>query len=155
MRAKWSKDLEVKQERFSYAAQMQEQRADRADTRSKAQRSFDKDTNRRRYDDRGGRAYSSDEYENGYGQERSYSAGRVYGGVKNEANNHEEKQSQGNYSRNWGYSSTRSGQYREADESALQRQKRNVSRQGSSMRKVDRKEERKVRVWGANGVKDL
>ena len=48
MRAKWSKDLEVKQERFSYAAQMQEQRADRADTRSKAQRSFDKDTNRRR-----------------------------------------------------------------------------------------------------------
>ena len=81
MRAKWSKDLEVKQERFSYAAQMQEQRADRADTRSKAQRSFDKDTNRRRYDDRGGRAYSSDEYENGYGQERSYSAGRVYGGV--------------------------------------------------------------------------
>lgn len=155
MRAKWSKDLEVKQERFSYAAQMQEQRADRADTRSKAQRSFDKDTNRRRYDDRGGRGYSSDEYENGYGQERSYSAGRVYGGVKNEANNHEEKQSQGNYSRNWGYSSTRSGQYREADESALQRQKRNVSRQGSSMRKVDRKEERKVRVWGANGVKDL
>ena len=155
MRAKWSKDLEVKQERFSYAAQMQEQRADRADTRSKAQRSFDKDTNRRRYDDRGGRAYSSDEYENGYGQERSYSAGRVYGGVNNEANNHEEKQSQGNYSRNWGYSSTRSGQYREADESALQRQKRNVSRQGSSMRKVDRKEERKVRVWGANGVKDL
>ena len=155
MRAKWSKDLEVKQERFSYAAQMQEQRADRADTRSKAQRSFDKDTNRRRYDDRGGRAYSSDEYENGYGQERCYSAGRVYGGVKNEANNHEEKQSQGNYSRNWGYSSTRSGQYREADESALQRQKRNVSRQGSSMRKVDRKEERKVRVWGANGVKDL
>ena len=155
MRAKWSKDLEVKQERFSYAAQMQEQRADRADTRSKAQRSFDKDTNRRRYDDRGGRAYSSDEYENGYGQERSYSAGRVYGGVKNEANNHEEKQSQGNYSRNWGYSSTRSGQYREADESALQRQKRNVSRQGSSMRKFDRKEERKVRVWGANGVKDL
>lgn len=155
MRAKWSKDLEAKQERFSYAAQMQEQRADRADTRSKAQRSFDKDTNRRRYDDRGGRAYSSDEYENGYGQERSYSAGRVYGGVKNEANNHEEKQSQGNYSRNWGYSSTRSGQYREADESALQRQKRNVSRQGSSMRKVDRKEERKVRVWGANGVKDL
>ena len=155
MRAKWSKDLEVKQERFSYAAQMQEQRADRADTRSKAQRSFDKDTNRRRYDDRGGRAYSSDEYENGYGQERSYSAGRVYGGVKNEANSHEEKQSQGNYSRNWGYSSTRSGQYREADESALQRQKRNVSRQGSSMRKVDRKEERKVRVWGANGVKDL
>ena len=155
MRAKWSKDLEVKQERFSYAAQMQEQRADRADTRSKAQRSFDKDTNRRRYDDRGGRAYSSDEYENGYGQERSYSAGRVYGGVKNEANNHEEKHSQGNYSRNWGYSSTRSGQYREADESALQRQKRNVSRQGSSMRKVDRKEERKVRVWGANGVKDL
>lgn len=155
MRAKWSKDLEVKQERFSYAAQMQEQRADRADTRSKAQRSFDKDTNRRRYDDRGGRAYSSDEYENGYGQERSYSAGRVYGGVKNEANNHEEKQSQGNYSRNWGYSSTRSGQYREADESALQRQKRNVSRQGSSMRKVDRKEERKVRVWGSNGVKDL
>lgn len=155
MRAKWSKDLEVKQERFSYAAQMQEQRADRADTRSKAQRSFDKDTNRRRYDDRGGRAYSSDEYENGYGQERSYSAGRVYGGVKNEANNHEEKQSQGNYSRNWGYSSTRSGQYREADESALQRQKRNVSRQGSSVRKVDRKEERKVRVWGANGVKDL
>ena len=155
MRAKWSKDLEAKQERFSYAAQMQEQRADRADTRSKAQRSFDKDTNRRRYDDRGGRAYSSDEYENGYGQERSYSAGRVYGGVKNEANNHEEKQSQGNYSRNWGYSSTRSGQYRESDESALQRQKRNVSRQGSSMRKVDRKEERKVRVWGANGVKDL
>ena len=155
MRAKWSKDLEVKQERFSYAAQMQEQRADRADTRSKAQRSFDKDTNRRRYDDRGGRGYSSDEYENGYGQERSYSAGRVYGGVKNEVNNHEEKQSQGNYSRNWGYSSTRSGQYREADESALQRQKRNVSRQGSSMRKVDRKEERKVRVWGANGVKDL
>lgn len=155
MRAKWSKDLEVKQERFSYAAQMQEQRADRADTRSKAQRSFDKDANRRRYDDRGGRAYSSDEYENGYGQERSYSAGRVYGGVKNEANNHEEKQSQGNYSRNWGYSSTRSGQYREADESALQRQKRNVSRQGSSMRKVDRKEDRKVRVWGANGVKDL
>ena len=155
MRAKWSKDLEVKQERFSYAAQMQEQRADRADTRSKAQRSFDKDTNRRRYDDRGGRAYSSDEYENGYGQERSYSAGRVYGGVKNEANNHEEKQSQGNYSRNWGYSSTRSGQYREADESALQRQKRNVSRQGSSVRKFDRKEERKVRVWGANGVKDL
>ena len=155
MRAKWSKDLEVKQERFSYAAQMQEQRADRADTRSKAQRSFDKDTNRRRYDDRGGRAYSSDEYENGYGQERSYSAGRVYGGVKSEANNHEEKQSQGNYSRNWGYSSTRSGQYREADESALQRQKRNVSRQGSSMRKFDRKEERKVRVWGANGVKDL
>ena len=155
MRAKWSKDLEVKQERFSYAAQMQEQRADRADTRSKAQRSFDKDTNRRRYDDRGGRAYSSDEYENGYGQERSYSAGRVYGGVKNEANSHEEKHSQGNYSRNWGYSSTRSGQYREADESALQRQKRNVSRQGSSMRKVDRKEERKVRVWGANGVKDL
>ena len=155
MRAKWSKDLEVKQERFSYAAQMQEQRADRADTRSKAQRSFDKDTNRRRYDDRGGRAYSSDEYENGYGQERSYSAGRVYGGVNNEANNHEEKQSQGNYSRNWGYSSTRSGQYREADESALQRQKRNVSRQGSSMRKFDRKEERKVRVWGANGVKDL
>lgn len=155
MRAKWSKDLEAKQERFSYAAQMQEQRADRADTRSKAQRSFDKDTNRRRYDDRGGRTYSSDEYENGYGQERSYSAGRVYGGVKNEANNHEEKQSQGNYSRNWGYSSTRSGQYREADESALQRQKRNVSRQGSSMRKVDRKEERKVRVWGANGVKDL
>ena len=155
MRAKWSKDLEVKQERFSYAAQMQEQRADRADTRSKAQRSFDKDTNRRRYDDRGGRGYSSDEYENGYGQERSYSAGRVYGGVKNEANSHEEKQSQGNYSRNWGYSSTRSGQYREADESALQRQKRNVSRQGSSMRKVDRKEERKVRVWGANGVKDL
>lgn len=155
MRAKWSKDLEAKQERFSYAAQMQEQRADRADTRSKAHRSFDKDTNRRRYDDRGGRAYSSDEYENGYGQERSYSAGRVYGGVKNEANNHEEKQSQGNYSRNWGYSSTRSGQYREADESALQRQKRNVSRQGSSMRKVDRKEERKVRVWGANGVKDL
>ena len=155
MRAKWSKDLEVKQERFSYAAQMQEQRADRADTRSKAQRSFDKDTNRRRYDDRGGRGYSSDEYENGYGQERSYSAGRVYGGVKNEANNHEEKQSQGNYSRNWGYSSTRSGQYREADESALQRQKRNVSRQGSSMRKFDRKEERKVRVWGANGVKDL
>ena len=155
MRAKWSKDLEVKQERFSYAAQMQEQRADRADTRSKAQRSFDKDTNRRRYDDRGGRGYSSDEYENGYGQERSYSAGRVYGGVKSEANNHEEKQSQGNYSRNWGYSSTRSGQYREADESALQRQKRNVSRQGSSMRKVDRKEERKVRVWGANGVKDL
>lgn len=155
MRAKWSKDLEAKQERFSYAAQMQEQRADRADTRSKAQRSFDKDTNRRRYDDRGGRAYSSDEYENGYGQERSYSAGRVYGGVKNEANNHEEKQSQGNYSRNWGYSSTRSGQYREADESALQRQKRNVSRQGSSMRKVDRKEERKVRVWGVNGVKDL
>lgn len=155
MRAKWSKDLEVKQERFSYAAQMQEQRADRADTRSKAQRSFDKDTNRRRYDDRGGRAYSSDEYENGYGQERSYSAGRVYGGIKNEANNHEEKQSQGNYSRNWGYSSTRSGQYREADESALQRQKRNVSRQGSSVRKVDRKEERKVRVWGANGVKDL
>lgn len=155
MRAKWSKDLEAKQERFSYAAQMQEQRADRADTRSKAQRSFDKDTNRRRYDDRGGRAYSSDEYENGYGQERSYSAGRVYGGVKNEANNHEEKHSQGNYSRNWGYSSTRSGQYREADESALQRQKRNVSRQGSSMRKVDRKEERKVRVWGANGVKDL
>lgn len=155
MRAKWSKDLEVKQERFSYAAQMQEQRADRADTRSKAQRSFDKDTNRRRYDDRGGRAYSSDEYENGYGQERSYSAGRVYGGVKNEANSHEEKQSQGNYSRNWGYSSTRSGQYREADESALQRQKRNVSRQGSSVRKVDRKEERKVRVWGANGVKDL
>lgn len=155
MRAKWSKDLEAKQERFSYAAQMQEQRADRADTRSKAQRSFDKDTNRRRYDDRGGRAYSSDEYENGYGQERSYSAGRVYGGVKNEANSHEEKQSQGNYSRNWGYSSTRSGQYREADESALQRQKRNVSRQGSSMRKVDRKEERKVRVWGANGVKDL
>lgn len=155
MRAKWSKDLEVKQERFSYAAQMQEQRADRADTRSKAQRSFDKDTNRRRYDDRGGRGYSSDEYENGYGQERSYSAGRVYGGVKNEANNHEEKQSQGNYSRNWGYSSTRSGQYHEADESALQRQKRNVSRQGSSMRKFDRKEERKVRVWGANGVKDL
>ena len=155
MRAKWSKDLEVKQERFSYAAQMQEQRADRADTRSKAQRSFDKDTNRRRYDDRGGRGYSSDEYENGYGQERSYSAGRVYGGVKNEANNHEEKQSQGNYSRNWGYSSTRSGQYREADESALQRQKRNVSRQGSSVRKFDRKEERKVRVWGANGVKDL
>lgn len=155
MRAKWSKDLEVKQERFSYAAQMQEQRADRADTRSKAQRSFDKDTNRRRYDDRGGRAYSSDEYENGYGQERSYSAGRVYGGVKNEANNHEEKHSQGNYSRNWGYSSTRSGQYREADESALQRQKRNVSRQGSSVRKFDRKEERKVRVWGANGVKDL
>ena len=155
MRAKWSKDLEAKQERFSYAAQMQEQRADRADTRSKAQRSFDKDTNRRRYDDRGGRAYSSDEYENGYGQERSYSAGRVYGGVKNEANNHEEKQSQGNYSRNWGYSSTRSGQYREADESALQRQKRNVSRQGSSVRKFDRKEERKVRVWGANGVKDL
>ncbi len=155
MRAKWSKDLEVKQERFSYAAQMQEQRADRADTRSKAQRSFDKDTNRRRYDDRGGRAYSSDEYENGYGQERSYSAGRVYGGVKNEANNHEEKQPQGNYSRNWGYSSTRSGQYREADESALQRQKRNVSRQGSSVRKFDRKEERKVRVWGANGVKDL
>ncbi len=155
MRAKWSKDLEAKQERFSYAAQMQEQRADRADTRSKAQRSFDKDTNRRRYDDRGGRTYSSDEYENGYGQERSYSAGRVYGGVKNEANNHEEKHSQGNYSRNWGYSSTRSGQYREADESALQRQKRNVSRQGSSMRKVDRKEERKVRVWGANGVKDL
>ena len=155
MRAKWSKDLEVKQERFSYAAQMQEQRADRADTRSKAQRSFDKDTNRRRYDDRGGRAYSSDEYENGYGQERSYSAGRVYGGVKNEVNNHEEKQSQGNYSRNWGYSSTRSGQYREADESALQRQKRNVSRQGSSVRKFDRKEERKVRVWGANGVKDL
>lgn len=155
MRAKWSKDLEVKQERFSYAAQMQEQRADRADTRSKAQRSFDKDTNRRRYDDRGGRAYSSDEYENGYGQERSYSAGRVYGGVKNEANSHEEKQSQGNYSRNWGYSSTRSGQYREADESALQRQKRNVSRQGSSVRKFDRKEERKVRVWGANGVKDL
>lgn len=155
MRAKWSKDLEVKQERFSYAAQMQEQRADRADTRSKAQRSFDKDTNRRRYDDRGGRSYSSDEYENGYGQERSYSAGRVYGGVKNEANNHEEKQSQGNYSRNWGYSSTRSGQYREADESALQRQKRNVSRQGSSVRKFDRKEERKVRVWGANGVKDL
>ena len=155
MRAKWSKDLEVKQERFSYAAQMQEQRADRADTRSKAQRSFDKDTNRRRYDDRGGRAYSSDEYENGYGQERSYSAGRVYGGVKNEANNHEEKQSQGNYSRNWGYSSTRSGQYREADESALQRQKRNISRQGSSVRKFDRKEERKVRVWGANGVKDL
>ena len=155
MRAKWSKDLEVKQERFSYAAQMQEQRADRADTRSKAQRSFDKDTNRRRYDDRGGRGYSSDEYENGYGQERSYSAGRVYGGVKNEANSHEEKHSQGNYSRNWGYSSTRSGQYREADESALQRQKRNVSRQGSSMRKVDRKEERKVRVWGANGVKDL
>ena len=155
MRAKWSKDLEVKQERFSYAAQMQEQRADRADTRSKAQRSFDKDTNRRRYDDRGGRAYSSDEYENGYGQERSYSAGRVYGGVKNEANNHEEKQSQGNYSRNWGYSSTRSGQYREADESALQRQKRNVSQQGSSVRKFDRKEERKVRVWGANGVKDL
>ena len=155
MRAKWSKDLEVKQERFSYAAQMQEQRADRADTRSKAQRSFDKDTNRRRYDDRGGRGYSSDEYENGYGQERSYSAGRVYGGVKNEANSHEEKQSQGNYSRNWGYSSTRSGQYREADESALQRQKRNVSRQGSSMRKFDRKEERKVRVWGANGVKDL
>ena len=155
MRAKWSKDLEVKQERFSYAAQMQEQRADRADTRSKAQRSFDKDTNRRRYDDRGGRAYSSDEYENGYGQERSYSAGRVYGGVKNEANSHEEKHSQGNYSRNWGYSSTRSGQYREADESALQRQKRNVSRQGSSMRKFDRKEERKVRVWGANGVKDL
>ena len=155
MRAKWSKDLEVKQERFSYAAQMQEQRADRADTRSKAQRSFDKDTNRRRYDDRGGRGYSSDEYENGYGQERSYSAGRVYGGVKNEANNHEEKQSQGNYSRNWGYSSTRSGQYREADESALQRQKRNISRQGSSVRKFDRKEERKVRVWGANGVKDL
>lgn len=155
MRAKWSKDLEVKQERFSYAAQMQEQRADRADTRSKAQRSFDKDTNRRRYDDRGGRGYSSDDYENGYGQERSYSAGRVYGGVKNEANNHEEKQSQGNYSRNWGYSSTRSGQYREADESALQRQKRNVSRQGSSVRKFDRKEERKVRVWGANGVKDL
>ena len=155
MRAKWSKDLEVKQERFSYAAQMQEQRADRADTRSKAQRSFDKDTNRRRYDDRGGRAYSSDEYENGYGQERSYSAGRVYGGVKNEANNHEEKQSQGNYSRNWGYSSTRSGQYREADESALQRQKRNVSRQGSSVRKFDRKEDRKVRVWGENGVKDL
>ena len=155
MRAKWSKDLEVKQERFSYAAQMQEQRADRADTRSKAQRSFDKDTNRRRYDDRGGRAYSSDEYENGYGQERSYSAGRVYGGVKNEANNHEEKQSQGNYSRNWGYSSTRSGQYRESDESALQRQKRNVSQQGSSVRKFDRKEERKVRVWGANGVKDL
>lgn len=155
MRAKWSKDLEVKQERFSYAAQMQEQRADRADTRSKAQRSFDKDTNRRRYDDRGGRGYSSDDYENGYGQERSYSAGRVYGGVKNEANSHEEKQSQGNYSRNWGYSSTRSGQYREADESALQRQKRNVSRQGSSMRKFDRKEERKVRVWGANGVKDL
>ena len=155
MRAKWSKDLEVKQERFSYAAQMQEQRADRADTRSKAQRSFDKDTNRRRYEDRGGRDYSSDDYENGYGQERSYSAGRVYGGVNNEANNHEEKQSQGNYSRNWGYSSTRSGQYREADESALQRQKRNVSRQGSSMRKVDRKEERKVRVWGANGVKDL
>ena len=155
MRAKWSKDLEVKQERFSYAAQMQEQRADRADTRSKAQRSFDKDTNRRRYDDRGGRAYSSDEYENGYGQERSYSAGRVYGGVKNEANSHEEKQSQGNYSRNWGYSSTRSGQYREADESALQRQKRNISRQGSSVRKFDRKEERKVRVWGANGVKDL
>ena len=155
MRAKWSKDLEAKQERFSYAAQMQEQRADRADTRSKAQRSFDKDTNRRRYDDRGGRAYSSDEYENGYGQERSYSAGRVYGGVKNEANNHEEKQSQGNYSRNWGYSSTRSGQYRESDESALQRQKRNVSRQGSSVRKFDRKEERKVRVWGANGVKDL
>ena len=155
MRAKWSKDLEVKQERFSYAAQMQEQRADRADTRSKAQRSFDKDTNRRRYDDRGGRGYSSDEYENGYGQERSYSAGRVYGGVKNEANSHEEKHSQGNYSRNWGYSSTRSGQYREADESALQRQKRNVSRQGSSVRKFDRKEERKVRVWGANGVKDL
>lgn len=155
MRAKWSKDLEVKQERFSYAAQMQEQRADRADTRSKAQRSFDKDSNRRRYDDRGGRGYSSDEYENGYGQERSYSAGRVYGGVKSEANNHEEKQSQGNYSRNWGYSSTRSGQYREADESALQRQKRNVSRQGSSVRKFDRKEERKVRVWGANGVKDL
>ena len=155
MRAKWSKDLEVKQERFSYAAQMQEQRADRADTRSKAQRSFDKDTNRRRYDDRGGRGYSSDEYENGYGQERSYSAGRVYGGVKNEANSHEEKQSQGNYSRNWGYSSTRSGQYREADESALQRQKRNISRQGSSVRKFDRKEERKVRVWGANGVKDL
>lgn len=155
MRAKWSKDLDAKQERFSYAAQMQEQRADRADTRSKAQRSFDKDTNRRRYDDRGGRAYSSDEYENGYGQERSYSAGRVYGGVKNEANSHEEKQSQGNYSRNWGYSSTRSGQYREADESALQRQKRNVSRQGSSVRKFDRKEERKVRVWGANGVKDL
>ena len=155
MRPKWSRDLQNKQERFTYAAQMQEQRSERSDKRSFAERSLERDSQRSRYDKRFGKADGS-EYANGYGQERSYSAGRLYGDSYSrrteEGHNREQSRREGSaFARNWGHQSTRSGQYREADERAFERRSQGRG-QGSRDRAPAR---RQVKVWGPQGVKEL
>lgn len=50
MRPRWSRDLEAKQDRFTYRGEQEDRRSDRSFDRH--ERSFNRDSNRRRYDDR-------------------------------------------------------------------------------------------------------
>lgn len=50
MRPRWSRDLEAKQDRFTYRGEQEDRRSDRSSDRH--ERSFNRDSNRRRYDDR-------------------------------------------------------------------------------------------------------
>ena len=179
MRPKWSRDLQNKQERFTYAAQMQEQKQQRHDNRSFAERSLERDSQRRRYERRFGSADGS-EYANGYGQERSYSAGRLYGdgygkdsamrsqstsrnGRDGEGRDYEGRNGQSRdgqrsergYARSWGHQSTRAGQYREADERAFERRSFGSSSRGGQGSRERTTARRQVRVWGPQGVKEL
>lgn len=50
MRPRWSRDLEAKQDRFTYRGEQEDRRSERSSDRH--ERSFNRDSNRRRYDDR-------------------------------------------------------------------------------------------------------
>lgn len=50
MRPRWSRDLEAKQDRFTYRGEQEDRRSDCSSDRH--ERSFNRDSNRRRYDDR-------------------------------------------------------------------------------------------------------
>lgn len=50
MRPRWSRDLEAKQDRFTYRGEQEDRRSDRSSDRH--ERSLNRDSNRRRYDDR-------------------------------------------------------------------------------------------------------
>lgn len=61
MRPRWSRDLEAKQERFTYRGEQQERRSERNERGSRFDKSFERDSNRRRFDDsRDSRSFDRD-----------------------------------------------------------------------------------------------
>ena len=163
MRPRWSRDLEAKQDRFTYRGEQEDRRSDRSSDRH--ERSFNRDSNRRRYDDRQApsrdyrRGSSSNSFERD--DERKFTReSRSWGNRERtytDRSGDEERSSRFTSERNSRFGSERSNRNDRFDRGSRfggersDRGGRFNSRDGARSTASTHK----PRVWGPSGVKDI